>query len=71
MVDQRFQGNTYGRQAMERALELVRTSPYGEAEEVFLSYEPNNHAARKLYASLGFRERGELKDGEQAAYLRL
>lgn len=71
MIDKRFQKNTYGRQAMERALELVRTFPYGEAEEVTLSYEPDNHVARKLYASIGFRERDELDDGEQVAYLRL
>ena len=71
MIDKRYQKNGYGRQAMERALELVRTFPYGEAEEVILSYEPENHTARKLYASLGFRERGELDEGEQEAYLRL
>lgn len=71
MIDKRFQKNTYGRQAMERALELIRSFPYGEAEEVTLSYEPDNHVARRLYASMGFLERDGLDDGEQVAYLML
>ena len=71
MIDRHYQKMGYGRQAMARALDLVRTYPLGEAEEVTLSYEPDNHIARKLYASLGFRERDELDEGEQVAYLRL
>lgn len=71
MIDKLFQKRGYGRQAMERALELIRTFLCGDAEEVTLSYEPDNHVARRLYASMGFRERDGLDAGEQVAYLRL
>jgi len=71
MIDKRYQKNGYGRLAMKRVLEIIRTFPCGEAEEVTLSYEPDNHVARKMYLSLGFREKDEMDDGEQVAYLPL
>lgn len=71
MTEKHFRKNAYGRQGMERALKLVRAFPYGKAEEVTLSYEPDNHAARRFYAFMGFRERGGLDDVEQVTYLRL
>lgn len=71
MIDKRYQKKGYGRQVMERVLEMIRAFPCGDAEEVTLSYEPDNHVARRLYASLGFRERDEMDEDEQVAYLRL
>lgn len=56
MIDARHQGRGYGRQAMLLALDFIRTLPCGSAPCVWLSYEPENHAARELYASFGFRE---------------
>jgi diamine N-acetyltransferase len=38
---------------------------------VGISYEPENEGARKLYASLGFMEPGEMIDGETLAVLKL
>ncbi len=38
---------------------------------VGISYEPNNEGARKLYASLGFVETGEIVEGEAVAELKL
>jgi diamine N-acetyltransferase len=38
---------------------------------VGISYEPHNEGARKLYASLGFVETGEIEDGEAIAALNL
>jgi diamine N-acetyltransferase len=38
---------------------------------VAISYEPGNDVARKLYASFGFYETGELDEGEVVALLRL
>jgi diamine N-acetyltransferase len=38
---------------------------------VGISYEPDNDVARKLYASLGFVETGEIVDGEALALLKL
>jgi diamine N-acetyltransferase len=69
MVDYQYQGKGYGRFGMERMLEILRADPW--IKMVGISYEPANEAARKLYASLGFEENGEIADGEVVALLRL
>ena len=66
MIDRRYQGKGYGRQAFQLALDFVRTFPNGPAELCWLSYEPENEAAKKLYASFGFVEAPEhYKEGEE------
>lgn len=64
MIDQRYQGRGYGREALKLALAFIRTFPSGRAERCWLSYEPENEAARRLYRSFGFRETGE-RDGDE------
>lgn len=72
MIDEHYQGRGYGRQALRLALDFIRTLPCGEAECVWLSYEPENRAAKRLYASFGFEEAEGMMDGdEQIALLRL
>lgn len=69
MVDENYQGKGYGRFGMEKMLELFRADD--RIREIGISYEPENEAARKLYASLGFQETGEIAYGEVVAVLRL
>lgn len=69
MVDENYQGKGYGRFGMEKMLELFRA--HDRIREIGISYEPENEAARKLYASLGFQETGEISYGEVVAVLRL
>lgn len=64
MIDERFQGRGFGRQALELALEYVKTAPCGKAEYCWLSYEPENVNAKALYRSMGFEETGEM-DGDE------
>lgn len=71
MIDRDYQGKGYGRQALALALDFIRSLPCGPAELVYLSYEPENEAAKKLYASFGFRETGEWDGEEIIAALRL
>ena len=71
MVDARYQHRGYGRRAVELALDFIRTMPCGPAELCWLSYVPENAAARALYRSFGFRETGELVDDELIAVLPL
>ena len=59
MIDKRYPGNGYGRQAFQLALDYVRTLPCGPSDICWLSYEPENVAAKKLYASFGFVEAPE------------
>ena len=76
MIDRRHQGKGYGRRAMELALEFIRTWPAGPAKYCWLSYEPKNEVARKLYLSFGFVEHPEQcdendEDDEMPAILEL
>ena len=56
MVDEKYQNKGYGRQAMQLALDFIRTFPSGPAKYCWLSYEPENKKAKKLYESFGFVE---------------
>jgi diamine N-acetyltransferase len=65
MIDKRYQGKGYGRKAMELALDYIRTFPCGKADTCWLSYEPENEVAKKLYASFGFIEQPQFYKGEE------
>jgi diamine N-acetyltransferase len=69
MVDEKFQGKGYGREIMVQVLDVFRANK--QIKNVGISYEPENEGARKLYASLGFVEPGEIMDGETLAILNL
>ena len=71
MIDKRFQRKGYGKAAMKLALDFIRTWPCGKAELCWISYEPENTAAKALYKSFGFEETGEMCDEEIVAVLKL
>ncbi len=71
MIDESAQGNGFGREAVRLALEFISTFPCGKAEYCWLSYEPENEAARRLYGTFGFVETGELDGDEVIAVLKL
>lgn len=71
MISSEYQGKGYGKKAMQAALDYIRTFPCGKAEYCWLSYEPENEVAKKLYASFGFMENGEKSGEEIVAVLKL
>ena len=71
MIDKRYQGRGYGKEAMRLALDYVRTFLCGKAEYCSLSYEPENEVAAKLYHSFGFKENGEMDGDEIVAVIKL
>lgn len=71
MIDKKHQQQGYGKEAVKLALDFIRTKPCGDAEYCWLSYEPDNEVARKLYSSFGFIETGDLDGEECIAVLRL
>ena len=71
MIDKRYQGKGYGKEALRQAIDFIRTWPCGKAEYCWISYEPENEVAKKLYASLGFEETGEMCGDEAVAVLKL
>ena len=71
MIDEKYQKKGYGREAVRLALEFIKAFPCGEAECCWLSYEPENEVARRLYQSFGFEETGEMDCDELIAVLKL
>ena len=71
MIDEKQQKKGYGRQVIQLALDFIRTYPCGPAEYCYLSYEPENEVAKKLYHSFGFVENGQMDDDEVVAVLKL
>ena len=67
MIDRREQGKGLGRAAVARVLEEIARLSY--VHRVSICYEPENEAARRLYASFGFVEQGLDEDGEMIALL--
>ena len=71
MIDRRYQRKGYGKEAVRLALDFIKTKPCGEAEYCWLSYEPENVVAKRLYNSFGFMETGDMDGEELIAVLKL
>lgn len=71
MIDKQYQNRGYGREAMKKTLEFIRTFPAGPARYCWISYGADNAAAKKLYESFGFQENGEICHNELITVLRL
>ena len=64
MIDRAHQGRGYGKKALERCLEYIRTKPFGDSNRVALTCHEGNSAALGLYTGLGFLPTGQ-RDGEE------
>ncbi|HCD46019.1 MAG TPA: spermidine acetyltransferase [Lachnoclostridium sp.] len=62
MIDSKYQQMGYGRAAMQCVLSILRQDP--DHDKVYLSFEPENLTAKKLYEELGFVADGRVIDGE-------
>ena len=71
MIDKNYQNKGYGKEAVRLALEFIKTFPCGKADFCWLSYEPENEIASRLYHSFGFVETGEMDGNEIIAVLKL
>lgn len=71
LIDKKYQGKGFGRETVRLGLEFIKTQPQGKAEYCTLSYNPENEVAKKLYASFGFVETGDMDEDEVVAVLKL
>jgi diamine N-acetyltransferase len=69
MIDGAHQGQGYGRQALDLVVERVRGLP--GARRLLSSFVPGAHGPRGFYLRYGFRETGEVDDGEHVISLDL
>ncbi len=69
MIDARYQGLGYGKQAIERLIDHVRTLP--GARELRLSYVPGRGSPLTFYRKQGFVDTGEIDHSELVMRKRL
>ena len=69
MIDARYQGMGFGRQAIELLIDYVKTRP--NALEIKTSYVPGEGTPGPFYRKLGFVETGEVLEGENVMSLKL
>ena len=70
MISEEYQGKGYGREALIKIIEKIKTFTYGEAPAIYLSFDHENIAAKNLFLSFGFKETGE-DDEEGCAIAKL
>ncbi|WP_037291042.1 GNAT family N-acetyltransferase [Saccharibacillus sacchari] len=66
MIDERYQNLGYGSTAIRQVVEVVKERP-DRTSLIRLGYHPDNEAARRLYAKVGFTEEGLAPWGEMIA----
>jgi len=69
MIDKNYQGKGMGKEALKKTLQRITSR--NNCTEIFLSFEPENHIARKLYESFGFEDTGRIEEGEIVYKLKL
>lgn len=62
MIDTRYQGNGYGKQAMELVIEQIKSER--KYPKIILCYIDGDEAAKRLYSGLGFYHTGEVDEDE-------
>ncbi len=65
MIEASQQGKGYGRAAMQKVMARIASQPDGG--EMLVCYKDANHAARRLYAGLGFVEQNVDETGRATA----
>lgn len=71
MIDKKYQHKGLGKATIDSVFELIKTYPFGKADYVWLSYEPENEHARNIYLKYGFVENGEMCGNEIVAVYKL
>ena len=73
MIDEKYQGEGYGKEAVSEALKFINTFPCGAAEYCWVSYEVDNITAKKLFETFGFKEITDafIEGGEMPALIKL
>ncbi|MDD5864839.1 MAG: GNAT family N-acetyltransferase [Firmicutes bacterium] len=64
MIDQAYQGNGFGTQALQQCLAYIATAPFGPSRKVVLTCNERNTTALHLYRRLGFGETGNRDEDE-------
>ena len=69
MIDRRFQGRGFGRRALRLITDEMKKIP--GIREIYISAEPENGRALRLYRSEGFTDTGSFLEGETLLVMRI
>lgn len=69
MIGARYQHRGYGRKALQLLIQHIEANvaqqeDFTQPQEIYISVNPENQVAQKLYRSMGFCPTGEMIDGE-------
>lgn len=62
LIDEKYQNKGYGKKALRLGIAYLVNR--FQVKEVYTAYYRTNHIARNLYASIGFRETGEIEENQ-------
>ncbi len=62
MIGGDYQGRGYGEDALRLAIDKFKAEP--DCAEIYISFEPGNDVARRLYEKLGFVDTRTIEQGE-------
>jgi len=69
MIDKRFQGKGYGKQGLIKLLDYIKKE--NGCKELVIGHKPDNLKADYLYSSIGFKNTGEIINGEIIKHINL
>ena len=58
MIDERYQGKGFGREALSKVLDYIKTKPFGNCVRVTLTCNKDNEKALNLYMGMRFTQTG-------------
>lgn len=63
MIDKKYQKKGYGKEAIKLIIDYIQSFPYGEVENIYATWHPDNKASEKLCLGNGFEIIGKDDDG--------
>lgn len=64
MIDEQYQGQGWGKMALKKCLEYIKSKPFGDSNRVVLTCNERNLVARHIYETVGFSLTGERDEEE-------
>lgn len=64
MIDEKYQGQGYGTEAVKLCIDYIQTKPFGKSNYIVLTCNMNNSHAIHVYEKLGFKDTGERDEDE-------
>jgi len=69
MIDVRYQGRGYGKEALYQVLKYVESKPFGEADSIKLLCHDDNSAAVSIYKEAGFYKTDKFSNRSEGFFI--